>query len=109
MSFISKLRDSAERAQNSPSVDREVRRPSPQRWSSIIEHLRGRPAPNGTEWITVRDVFDALGLIQQSRPSHAKTIAAMMKAAGWAPTLVGPRHFRQRGYIRSPTPEVRGS
>ncbi len=100
MSFISRLHNLVEEIRTCPSAVRASRRPSPDRWRSIIEQLKGRAGAAGSEWLTARDVYDALGLPLELRPGAARSVAALMKKAGWTPALVGPRHYRQRGYIR---------
>ena len=99
VSFIQRLRLSAELAKQEASIKRSGR-PLPDRWPIIIERLQGRPAPDGGEWIATRDVFEELGIPECARPSFSRCVAGLMRKAGWTPTLVGPRHARCRGYYR---------
>ena len=69
-------------------------------WHHTITRLHGRSSPSGEEWITAREVFDALGVPEPARASVARKVAALMRGEGWRCSIVGPRHLRQRGYLR---------
>lgn len=100
MSFIDNLRQGAEAAKNE-TFKKKSARPLPDRWPTIIERIHGRRSASGVDWIAARDVFEELGIPAPARPSFSRCVAGLMKNAGWVPNLVGPRHARMRGYVRS--------
>ena len=99
MSFVELLRQSSE-AGGLGKKPMWSGHPLPDRWPIIVEKLQGRPTAAGGEWIAARDVFEELGIPHGAYPRFSRCVAGLMKSAGWAPSLVGPRHSRCRGYIK---------
>lgn len=97
MAFISTLR---ERAAKATTVAAAPQRRQPH-WHDIITRLHGRRSPNGDEWITSREVYDALLIPEPARASVSRKVAALMRTHGWQSRMVGPPHLRQRGYMRT--------
>lgn len=101
MSFVERLREGANTAREQTLVVKQKTRPSSAHWPAHITRLRGRMAAGGSEWISARDVFEMLGIQTAAKHTCSRHVSGLMKAAGWRPALVGPRHARQRGYIRT--------
>jgi hypothetical protein len=113
MSFIEQLRVGRERMQQE-HTKRPARKPAAAvPWHRTITRFRGRQTPAGEEWITAREVFDALGIPEPARASLARKVATLLRAEGWRAAMVGPRHLRQRGYVRNvqvcPSPKQEAS
>jgi hypothetical protein len=96
MAFISMLR---ERAAKVAIVATPLQRRQPH-WHDIITRLRGRTTKAGEEWLTAREVYDALLIPEPARASVSRKVAALMRTHGWLARMVGPPHLRQRGYAR---------
>lgn len=103
MAFIEELRAVRARAVEQSSIATAVKSSSPQSWHNTLTRLNGRRIPSGKEWVSSREVFDALALPEPARPSLSRRVARMMRENGWQTAIVGPRNFRQRGYTREIT------
>ena len=102
VSFVKQIREAADFIRRQPVPVSRSRRPLPEVWPTLVNNLRGRGSPDGGEWIAARDVHEALGISDSAKWTFARYVAELMRAAGWTPSLVGPRHSRRRGYVRFP-------
>jgi len=100
MSFIDQLRKGRERTQKECAKPAARGLATALPWHRIITRFRGRPTAAGEEWITAREVFEALAIPEPARASLARKVAGLMRSEGWRSAMVGPRNLRQRGYVR---------
>ena len=100
MSFVNSLRMKAKSIQLVVVNRRGTMHDVGSSWQNVVSLLRGHMSANGEEWITSREVYDALAIPLPARPSLSRRVAGLMRNAGWQSAVVGPRHFRQRGYLK---------
>lgn len=100
MTFIEQLRAVRAKAIEQNCVSVSVKSSATKSWHNTLTHLNSHKLPSGGEWISSREVFDALALPEPARPSLSRRVAQLMRANGWQTAIVGPRSFRQRGYTR---------